>query len=100
MAILRACIECGNLSEQTRCRACFRRRDRERKQRRIHYKGDYKRRAAEVRANAEVCWICREGAREDDPWTADHIIPGDPESPLIAAHRSCNSRRGATSPRA
>ena len=48
-------------------------------------------------ANADpscVCWLCHEPARMGDPWTADHVTPGDPDSILLPAHRSCNSRRG------
>ena len=48
-------------------------------------------------ANADpncVCWLCGETARVDDPWTADHVEPGNPDSILMPAHRSCNSRRG------
>jgi hypothetical protein len=48
-----------------------------------------------VRAEAVACWLCGDGPRPDDPWTADHVTPGDPDSILLAAHRSCNSRRGA-----
>lgn len=47
-----------------------------------------------------ICWLCgRVGAD-----TADHVVPlslgGDPLDPanLRAAHRSCNSRRGAALP--
>ena len=45
-----------------------------------------------------ICWLCgRPGAN-----TADHVVPlalgGHPydEANLRAAHRSCNSRRGAS----
>lgn len=58
------------------------------------YAGDYRRRAKAIRDHAEFCWLCGGGAREDDPWQADHVIPGDPNSPLAPAHRSCNASRG------
>jgi hypothetical protein len=58
------------------------------------YAGDYKMRARVVRENAYECHICHEGARLNDPWQADHLRPGDPDSPLAAAHRSCNASRG------
>lgn len=61
------------------------------------YRGDYTGRARIVRQTAERCWLCGEGPRADDPWTADHVNPGDPTSELKAAHRSCNSRRGDAS---
>lgn len=101
------CLECGRLTEGgSRCRGCAEERDRVRaavmpkrvyknKPKRAHYSGDYQKRAAEVRKNAVYCHLCGDGARHNDPWTADHLIAGDPASPLLAAHRSCNSRRGA-----
>jgi hypothetical protein len=58
------------------------------------YSGDYKRRAKAVREQAVNCHICGDPARTNDPWTADHIIAGDRNSPLAPAHRSCNERRG------
>lgn len=58
------------------------------------YSGDYKKRAKEVRLNAVVCHLCGEGARWGDMWEADHLYPGEPDSPLLPAHRSCNQRRG------
>ena len=58
------------------------------------YSGDYRRRAKTVRDSASICHICGEGYRPRDPWQADHLIPGDPSSPLAAAHRSCNASRG------
>jgi hypothetical protein len=59
------------------------------------YSGSYKRRAAQVRATAVVCWLCGEGARVDDPWQADHVVPAESGSvaELRAAHASCNRRR-------
>jgi hypothetical protein len=58
------------------------------------YSGDYKARAKQVRDTAVLCHICKEGFRADDPWQADHLIPGNPVSPLAPAHRSCNAKRG------
>jgi site-specific DNA-cytosine methylase len=49
--------------------------------------------ARQIRDTAVACWICGQGKRPNDPFTADHLIPADPNSPLAAAHRSCNSRR-------
>jgi hypothetical protein len=80
----RPCLGCGDLIETgSRCRACTIDR----------YQGDYQRRAKAVREGATVCWLCGEGARPDDPWQADHLT-SSPDSPLMAAHRSCNARRG------
>lgn len=65
---------------------------------RKHYAGDYKRRAKVVRDNAITCWICHKGFTVLDPPTADHYFPGNPNSPLLPAHRSCNSSRGNQPP--
>lgn len=104
----RPCIECGKLSKNgTRCEQCAREREAIRdamrpkvkrvyrnKGPRPHYQGDYAKRAREVRKRAVYCHLCGDTARANDPWTADHLIAGDPNSPLLPAHRSCNSRRG------
>ena len=58
------------------------------------YAGDYRKRAKAVRDSANVCWLCGGGVRPNDPWQADHVIPGDADSPLAPAHRSCNAARG------
>lgn len=54
-------------------------------------------------ATATVCHWCTMPGTADDPLTADHITPladgGPPAGPLVAAHRSCNSRRGANTER-
>ena len=96
MSISRPCLNCGKLTTNPRrcpdCQTTYNRLHP--KPARPHYRGDYQARAKAVRDSAQYCWICLEGARPDDPWTADHIIPGDPDSPLLPAHRSCNSSRG------
>ena len=96
--VKRPCIVCGTLTDSgSRCpthqSALNARMDARRRGKREHYGGDYARRAQAVRAAAVECWICHEGWRANDPWQADHVIPGDPDSPLAAAHRSCNIRR-------
>lgn len=92
----RPCADCGALSAvgKARCTTCEALRQFARNRKRTHYSGDYRRRAALVRANATLCWLCGEGWRSGDPWQADHVVPGDPMSELRAAHRSCNARRG------
>lgn len=98
----RPCEKCGRLTANGflcdfhRAEANTRKNlaDRERKIRSGQYSGSYKTRAKQVRDNAQLCHLCGEGFRFDDPWQADHVIPGDPDSPLLPAHRSCNARRG------
>lgn len=95
VAIQRPCLDCRRLSANgSRCESCQARREAGRAAGRAHYRGDYRKRAAEVRATATICWLCGDGAREGDPWTADHVVPGEIDSILLAAHRSCNSARG------
>jgi hypothetical protein len=59
------------------------------------YTTEYQKQAKAIREAALYCHLCNEPARPNDPWTADHIIAGDPTSALAPAHRSCNSRRGS-----
>jgi len=94
--VKRACIEpgCPNLTTATRCTPHQKAYKQRRYRASPHYQGDYDARAKVVRDTAERCWLCGEGPRADDPWTADHVYPGQPDSPLAPAHRSCNSRRG------
>lgn len=98
MATPRPCLDCQQLTTNgTRCPTCQRAIARQRqaaKPFKPHYAGNYRKRAAEVRANATHCWICGNGPRDGDPWQADHLVPADPTSPLLPAHRSCNAARG------
>ena len=96
MPIRRPCIDCRQLTTSiTRCPTCEGKRQAIRNASREHYKGDYPERARLVRETATHCWICGEGPRLDDPWTADHVFgPDDPT--LAPAHRSCNSSRAAS----
>jgi hypothetical protein len=97
-AIRKPCIVCGVLViGNSRCEQHRLEVDNKRYKRRgtrAHYEGDYRKRAAKVRATATECWICGQGPINGDPWTADHVTPGDTNSELRPAHRSCNSRRG------
>ncbi len=94
--IHRPCLNCGTLTNHTRCIICQRAHDKikNNKPKPAHRRGSYQRRAKQVVAQATHCWLCGKGAIINDPFTADHVIAGDPESPLLPAHRSCNSRRG------
>ena len=52
-----------------------------------------------MRESLGPCWLCGSSAlAAGDIWTADHVLPADPVSPLAKAHRSCNSRRGNSAP--
>jgi hypothetical protein len=93
------CLDCGKLSLETRCEVHSKRveqlRDvRRAEKKKVLYNSRYRKEAAYVRATAIVCHICGDGARMSDPWQADHLDAGNPDSPLAAAHRSCNAKRG------
>lgn len=68
---------------------------------RSHYRGDYTKRAREVRraANADPttrCWRCnRTKAEHGRRWQAGHVRDGDATSPLRAECAECNLREGA-----
>ena len=49
---------------------------------------------AHLKATATHCHLCGQAFTDRNDITADHLIPGDMNSPLDAAHLSCNSRRG------
>ena len=107
----RPCLDCQTLTTNgSRCEPCTHRRRQQhdrnrppRKQRGHHSDPTYRRTSAQLRQQWNddpftVCWLCGEGARLGDPWQADHVIPGNLNSPLQPAHRSCNAKRGATPP--
>jgi 5-methylcytosine-specific restriction endonuclease McrA len=100
MGAYQVCLGCRCLTlNGSRCESCERKRESARNHSRPHYQGAYRKRAAEVRQAAQrdpsaTCWLCGETVRHDDPWTADHVVPSDPSSALMPAHRSCNSARG------
>ena len=59
------------------------------------YNYAYRQEAKRVKANATHCHLCKEPFLEGQPIDADHLIAGLVDSPLAAAHRVCNQRRGA-----
>jgi hypothetical protein len=97
------CLDCGALTtgglyclrHATARETLKNERERVRKAGRTLYRSpEYKRIARLIRDTATVCHLCGGGYRQGDPFTADHVIAGDPLSPLAPAHRSCNSARG------
>lgn len=98
------CLRCGELSYENYCEIHRELKAAELRQRLATlpkrtdksklYGGDYRKRAKEVKEKSTHCHICHKPATPGDPFEADHIIPGDPNSPLAAAHRSCNRSKG------
>ncbi len=54
----------------------------------------YRKQRAWIKATATHCHICKQAFIDRNQISADHLIPGDPNSPLAPAHIICNSRRG------
>lgn len=84
--VRRPCVVCGTLVDTgSRCQ-----------QHAIPdlYRGDWARRSRAVRQSATTCYWCRESFTAANPVQADHLIPGDPHSPLVPACRRCNAGRG------
>ena len=54
------------------------------------YAGNYRKRAKLVRETALVCHLCGDGARANDLWVADHVVPGSSGDAalLLPAHKS------------
>ena len=98
---MKPCLDCGKPGQASRCTDCTRRKEASRirptEARNKLYNRKHRRLAAYVRATATTCWVCGQGARDGDPWQADHVLPGDPGSPLLPAHRSCNIARANAS---
>jgi hypothetical protein len=93
----RLCLDCGARTfTGSRCQAhqsqLMARMDAARGPRPQYAKG-YTAAARKVRANATACHWCGEGFTLDNPVQADHVLPGDPDSPLVPACRRCNNAR-------
>ena len=100
----RPCLVCGSLSFGSRCDVhqaeanayMQRRKDTPERlaKKRLMYNTDYRRRRKEVLSNAIECHLCKRPFVSGDEVEADHLLPGNPNSPLAAAHRRCNQSRG------
>ena len=99
------CIICGTLSRGTRCET-HEKELTQRKEAARNSDPTYKAKKAalygyahqkarrELLATATVCYICGKPFELTDKIDADHLIPGDPYSPLAATHASCNRSKG------
>ncbi len=101
------CLKCKALfkARSEYCDACrLERKPREKKPRietperrrrkQLLYNSDYRARARVVRESATHCHICLKPFLDRKDIQADHLVPGDPSSPLAAAHRFCNASKG------
>ena len=58
------------------------------------YNPTYKKIAGAIKATATYCHLCNQPFTNRNEIQADHLIPGDPSSPLAPAHARCNASRG------
>ena len=63
-------------------------------QRTLYRSPDYRRARQHIKDTATHCHLCGKAFTDRKEITADHIIAGEPNSPLAPAHRTCNSSRG------
>jgi len=102
---MQPCSKCGELTrgeslcqthalERNKRRARVRdaRQDTERKSQLYNYA--YRQEAKRIKEQATHCHICGIAFTDMDKVEADHLIAGMIGSPLAAAHRLCNQRRG------
>jgi hypothetical protein len=107
MRFPRPCLKCQKLHTDPGdyCKVCRTAHERERERRRsqdpirqarkkILYSSAYKAAREIIKANATHCHLCKEPFTDRSQITADHLIAGDPASPLAPAHLRCNSARG------
>jgi len=102
---MQPCTRCGELTKgaslcQTHAQEASRKRQAQR-DRRIDtqrksqlYNYAYRQEAKRIKEQATHCHICGMAFTLEDRVEADHLIAGMIGSPLAAAHRLCNQRRG------
>lgn len=105
MAFNKPCIICGTLSRGTRCPEHQQELDKRKQaakesdptyrlKKNTLYGYAHQKARRELLATATVCYICGKQFTIEDKIDADHLIPGDPYSPLSATHASCNRSKG------
>jgi hypothetical protein len=63
-------------------------------QRTLYRSPTYRRARQHIKDTATHCHLCKQAFTDRKDITADHLLPGNPDSPLLPAHRTCNSKRG------
>jgi 5-methylcytosine-specific restriction endonuclease McrA len=101
---MRPCLDCGTLARGSRCETHQAEADRKNEKRKdtylrrarkaALYDSNYKKKRRALLAVATHCHLCGRPFTPYDRIEADHVIAGDPTSPLLPAHRFCNASRG------
>lgn len=83
------CIKCGTLTKLgSYCNQHLQQKQG------LYNNARYRKHREYIRATATHCHICKQPFTDRKQISADHIEPGNLESPLLPAHISCNSKRG------
>jgi predicted nucleic acid-binding Zn ribbon protein len=100
----RACLVCGTLSFDSYCSQHLQELKTKQQQRkdtperlahkRRMYGGNYRQRRNQLLATATHCAICNKPFENGQGVDADHVMPGEPSSPLQATHATCNRSKG------
>lgn len=109
MPFAKPCLDCGTLTRTgNRCTPCKQRLDRDKEARRntperaaykrAMYGGTYPTRRRALLATATHCQQCGTPPTPTNPLQADHIHPGNPNSPLQALCRACNTKKSNKQP--
>ena len=98
MAFNSPCLKCGTLVRgSSYCGGCRPIRvdspERKAKKREL-YNADYRKLRKQIKSQATHCHLCGQAFEYGDSIEADHLIAGQPDSPLAPAHRECNRKRG------
>lgn len=105
MAFNKPCLICGTLSRGSRCPEHQQELDKRKQaakesdptyqaKKSALYGYSHQKARKQLKATATHCWICSKPFTIEDKIDADHVIAGDPTSPLLPAHARCNRSRG------
>lgn len=91
--VKRPCLDCGTPTRGSRCDTCRTTHDRTA---RAHYRDDYEERAGQLRVAYPhgPCYLCGKPITQPKDWSAHHVDPGNPDSPLRPTHLRCNQSFG------
>ena len=100
MKFRKPCLKCGKLGEPGIAYCTLHETERIKRindaknARPLYRSAAYRQARKIIKDTATHCHLCGQAFTNREEITADHIIAGNPASPLAPAHRSCNSSRG------
>lgn len=100
MKFKKPCLKCGTLGEPGKAYCPLHETERMKRindaknQRTLYRSTAYRNARKLIKEQATHCHLCGQPFTNREEITADHLIAGNPASPLAPAHRTCNSKRG------